>query len=496
MVDHRSSKEKTNLRISKIKLESVSLNLDNIFEVRLFSVKVTFTHQHSPLVRLVVSLSYQNLLLSLENTTTIFREHHRHIRQSFSDIKMCRNIRVVFSCGHSNHSCNDCKRGPRWYGRAREGTDDLSILIKPSCNNATTYHKSDVPTRCTRCILTYAWKETTENTTLARKKEALLAILPLSVDSAFDNGQYNDNKDGWQVRNSKDFSTLVSIAQQLDLVLQLRQEICVRKDNEAANLGLDVEGYSKRLRSTKLRDLLIFLAQRIECNLAVQELYLICASSIGIETIETSARACAICRLSFGEAEEEEGLIETPVITLCGHVFGNLCLRTWLKEKTASTCPMCRFDFPAKSRIKEDGEDDFAHILCRSPYNGLADLKQALSSDDPTWKIFLKDDEQIREDFVELFRADPEEQKLCVQPLFEEICHFDVLYKELWKQVVVADSPYITTTEQRGGHFWPITREPTAVPVPDLELTMVGEDMQWVDVEPPTTPDAPLHDEE
>ena len=58
---------------------------------------------------------------------------------------------------------------------------------------------------------------------------------------------------------------------------------------------------------------------------------------------------CLICIHPYHSANVE-GNTETPVITACGHIFGNKCIKQWLEEengtsgtKNEKTCPMCRF---------------------------------------------------------------------------------------------------------------------------------------------------------
>jgi hypothetical protein len=51
---------------------------------------------------------------------------------------------------------------------------------------------------------------------------------------------------------------------------------------------------------------------------------------------------CLICIHPYHSANVE-GNIEEPVITACGHIFGNSCLNQWLTPGSALTCPLCRF---------------------------------------------------------------------------------------------------------------------------------------------------------
>ncbi len=51
---------------------------------------------------------------------------------------------------------------------------------------------------------------------------------------------------------------------------------------------------------------------------------------------------CLICIHPY-HSSNVEGTVEDPVITACGHIFGNTCLNQWLTPDSALTCPLCRF---------------------------------------------------------------------------------------------------------------------------------------------------------
>ena len=40
---------------------------------------------------------------------------------------------------------------------------------------------------------------------------------------------------------------------------------------------------------------------------------------------EDQFESCIICNIQY-HTSNEEGMVETPVMTACGHVFGNRCL--------------------------------------------------------------------------------------------------------------------------------------------------------------------------
>ncbi len=56
---------------------------------------------------------------------------------------------------------------------------------------------------------------------------------------------------------------------------------------------------------------------------------------------------CAICLHPY-HSRNFDGQIEKPVITACGHVFGDQCINHWLKAPVKTgcgpTCPVCRFE--------------------------------------------------------------------------------------------------------------------------------------------------------
>lgn len=56
-------------------------------------------------------------------------------------------------------------------------------------------------------------------------------------------------------------------------------------------------------------------------------------------SLDEDDRHCSICLESFGSTASPE---DPCRITLCGHVFGSACIRTWLK--TEKNCPVCRKD--------------------------------------------------------------------------------------------------------------------------------------------------------
>lgn len=100
---------------------------------------------------------------------------------------------------------------------------------------------------------------------------------------------------------------------------------------------------------------------------------------------------CNICGEEMGKLSPENTL-EKPVRTPCQHIFGHLCILTWLNETNDPTCPMCRSRFFTHSHqfpegyydgrgdASEDEEDDGDEI--EIPDNWLDMLMDAAINDD------------------------------------------------------------------------------------------------------------------
>jgi hypothetical protein len=62
---------------------------------------------------------------------------------------------------------------------------------------------------------------------------------------------------------------------------------------------------------------------------------------VDVSSLDEDDRTCSICYDEYGVVRPEaEEPAEDPVKMPCGHVFGKLCITTWLEEHC--TCPACR----------------------------------------------------------------------------------------------------------------------------------------------------------
>ena len=77
------------------------------------------------------------------------------------------------------------------------------------------------------------------------------------------------------------------------------------------------------------------------------------SSCLDISTLELSDLNCLICHLEYGKDNTEpasepnqqlpgQESAEYPIKLPCGHVFGDLCIRRWLRAAHPASCPLCR----------------------------------------------------------------------------------------------------------------------------------------------------------
>lgn len=83
---------------------------------------------------------------------------------------------------------------------------------------------------------------------------------------------------------------------------------------------------------------------------------------VQVEDLDDESKHCSICCDELGVANPE-GEVEKPIrlVMCCYQVFGESCLKTWLKENWKTfdrdTCPNCRYKFPESFLEKLLGED-------------------------------------------------------------------------------------------------------------------------------------------
>ena len=86
-----------------------------------------------------------------------------------------------------------------------------------------------------------------------------------------------------------------------------------------------------------------------------------------VQIDELEVKACMVCLERYGALNSSTGAVEFPVRLPCNHLFGTICIATWLREN--NSCPACRATFfPAQPRpylehgIMDDN-DEFRNSL-------------------------------------------------------------------------------------------------------------------------------------
>lgn len=81
----------------------------------------------------------------------------------------------------------------------------------------------------------------------------------------------------------------------------------------------------------------------------------------------TAPKVCTICYGDF-DIETPEGTIEQAVrLPVCNHVFGSLCLRTWLED--SDKCPYCRQKLPSEPKWFLPVAKKLLAMITRPPHN-------------------------------------------------------------------------------------------------------------------------------
>ncbi|KAH7409556.1 hypothetical protein BKA64DRAFT_742630 [Cadophora sp. MPI-SDFR-AT-0126] len=107
--------------------------------------------------------------------------------------------------------------------------------------------------------------------------------------------------------------------------------------------------------------------------------------SVDIRDLSDEDSNCTICKMPLANIKSRNKFREIPVKTPCGHIFGNHCICTWIRDN--ETCPVCRrklLSFPASQSIAEGQQISsespapmplfLCHILGTSPANADGDM--------------------------------------------------------------------------------------------------------------------------
>ncbi len=92
-------------------------------------------------------------------------------------------------------------------------------------------------------------------------------------------------------------------------------------------------------------------------------------SMSGSMTVYTlTSLVCVICYTDFG-VESADGLIESPVrLPTCNHLFGENCIRHWLKD--SDSCPFCRHKLPSEPKQRKIRREGYREYRMRLGLSG------------------------------------------------------------------------------------------------------------------------------
>ena len=203
-----------------------------------------------------------------------------------------------------------------------------------------------------------------------------------------------------------------------------------------------------------------------------------------VDDLPAEDRCCSICFAAYGTQITPEVKGECPVQLPCSHVFGLVCLKTWLTEN--NTCPICRrelfpplaqspcqvFAFPVpftrelislmrtEDRERSSEEEEEESNLARSQWNFEFYHREVSSLPIPTHSG--EDYQEFVTYYQGEFRSDFSRELISVEQ------HYD-LYNFF----------------RRGRYFdnfgFDIIREGTGKPDMQIYLEMMHENVRWID---------------
>ena len=124
---------------------------------------------------------------------------------------------------------------------------------------------------------------------------------------------------------------------------------CIKESLPNLNLPSSVEENVTPLHDSLYKDSFILQKARVLLTEIIDRATRpACTTHISIPLQTLERERCAICLedLEYDVAELDNWkMLHSAVVTSCGHVFGGICLWTWLVENKTRTCPCCRRDF-------------------------------------------------------------------------------------------------------------------------------------------------------
>lgn len=104
---------------------------------------------------------------------------------------------------------------------------------------------------------------------------------------------------------------------------------------------------------------------------------------VNTNALDPKERSCCICLQPFGPIALTQGGSEAPVQLPCGHVFGEVCISSWILDN--NSCPLCRkqvFSFGIGDHLTDHGLSD---LLVSTPFSSIPSPQDDVWLDEYVW---------------------------------------------------------------------------------------------------------------
>ncbi|KAI9745195.1 MAG: hypothetical protein M1818_001473 [Claussenomyces sp. TS43310] len=166
------------------------------------------------------------------------------------------------------------------------------------------------------------------------------------------NGDSEDDREGFSSREAQLDPANTRLHQLMSRMASASRRYAAHGD-EAREL------YSERARAARR-------ATAVAVKMVASAGALASFEKVNKDALKQEDRVCIICYNEFG-IKNPDGFIESPVrLPTCRHLFGDACLRQWLKD--SDTCPYCRDKLDAEPKGSQTAGDLRARIALNQHY--------------------------------------------------------------------------------------------------------------------------------